>query len=71
MNTMLKQKASPALVAAILRVQRSERIAAMQVAEKTFTEALSKLTEWNDFSHADHIEMAMEAAAAEVAYKFA
>ena len=71
MNTMTKQKPSPELIAAIQAVQPSERRAAMLVADKTFASSLSKLTEWNDFSHADHIEMAMETAAAEVTFRFA
>jgi hypothetical protein len=68
---MTKNKPSPALLAAIQAVQPSERCAAILVADKTFDTALSKLTAWGDFSHSDHVEMAMQAAIAEVTFRFA
>lgn len=64
-------KPTPALLAAIHAVQPAERRAAVLVAEKTFAKALSKLTAWGDFSHKAHVEMAMDAAVAEVKFRFA
>jgi len=68
---MTKHKPSPALLAAVLAVRPSERRAAIQVADKTFTNALAKLTAWGDFNHSTHIELANQAAIAEVTYRFA
>lgn len=68
---MSKMKPSPALIAAIQAVQPSERRAAVLVADRTFTNALAKLEAWGDFRHSDHVEMAMDAAIAEVAFRFA
>lgn len=59
------------MITAVKAVQPSERRAAMLVAERTFLDALAQLRAWGDFSDADHIEMAADAAAAEVAFKFA
>jgi hypothetical protein len=68
---MTKQKPSSALLAAIQAVHPSRRAAAIRLADKTFASALSKLTEWDDFSHSAHVDMAMEASIAEVTYRFA
>jgi hypothetical protein len=59
------------MIAAIKEVQPSERRAAMLLAERTFNNFLTKLREWGDFDEATHVEMAANAAAAEVAFKFA
>jgi len=67
---MTKHKPSAELIAIIQDVHPFERCEAILVADKTFNDALSKLTEWNDFSPSDHVEMAMQAAIAEVAFRF-
>jgi hypothetical protein len=67
----MKMKATIEMIEAIKSVQPCERRAAMLLAERTFHKALATLTAWGDFSHADHVEMAGKAAAAEVAFKFA
>ena len=64
-------KATFEMIEAIKAVQPCERRAAMLLAERTFHKALATLTAWGDFSHADHVEMAGKAAAAEVAFMFA
>lgn len=68
---MTKQKPSPALIAAIRAVHPSERRAAILLADRTFARDFAQLEAWGDFSTADHIEMAMDNAVAEVTCRFA
>ena len=68
---MTKQKPSPALIAAIRAVQPSERQSAILLADRTFAKALAQLEAWGDFSPEAHRQMAMDAAIAEVAFRFA
>jgi hypothetical protein len=68
---MIPMQVPAAMISAVKAVQPSERRAAMLVAERTFLAALAQLRLWGDFSDAAHIEMAADAAAAEVTFKFA
>jgi hypothetical protein len=64
-------KPTASMIAAVRAVHPSERRAAALVAERVFSDFLATLTAWDDFSPADHVEMAGDAAAAEVAFRFA
>jgi hypothetical protein len=59
------------MIIAVKAVQLSERRAAAQLAERVFLASLAKACAWGDFNDATNIELAAEAAAAEVAYRFA
>jgi hypothetical protein len=59
------------LIAAINAVHPSEREGAIKVADATFAKSLAKLERWGDFSRAMHIDMAMDAAVAEIKFWFA
>jgi altronate dehydratase len=67
----MKNKAHPIMIAAVKAVRPCERIAAARCAEVTFIKALRKLQQFADYSEQDNIEMAAQAAAAEIAFKFA
>ena len=59
------------LIAAINAVHPSDRAGAIKVADATFAKAFTKLEAWGDFSRAMHIDMAMDAAVAEIKFWFA
>lgn len=64
-------KATPAMIAAVRAVHPTERRAAAALAERVFFASLDSLRVWDDFTPAAHVEMAGQAAAAEVAFRFA
>lgn len=63
-------KAPQAMIAAVKSVSPSNRLAAARLAEKTYFDYLDKLTMFGDFNHSTNMEMAADAAAAEVKYFF-
>lgn len=64
-------KPTPDMVSAVNAVRPTERRAAAKCAEWAFFRAYNRLAELGDFSEYDNIEMAGQAAAAEVAFRFA
>lgn len=66
-----KTKAPTAMIEAIRKVQPSERAVAARYAEKYFARSLAKLTAFGDFSAAQNVEMAANATAAEIEFRFA
>ena len=69
---MNKLKATDAMIAAVLAVHKSERFAAMRLAENTFLSCLRSPNFTEEFSSdLERQEAAGAAAAAEVSYRFA
>lgn len=66
-----KIKAPAVMIAAIRDVQPGERISAARYAEKFYARALARLNAFGDFSTERNAEMAAEATAAEIAFRFA
>lgn len=67
---MSKIAAPAAMIAAVEAVAQAHRLAAAQMAERVFADRLVTLVAFDDFSAAANRELAAEAAAAEVAYRF-
>lgn len=65
------KKPHPTMVAAVRAVRPEQRMMAAIIAELAFLKALDKLTKLGDFDQDANVEMAAEAAAAEVAHRFA
>jgi hypothetical protein len=69
---MTNFKATNEMIAAVLAVHKSERLAAMRLAEKTFFSCLRSPNFTEEFSSdLERQEAAGAAAAAEVSYRFA
>ena len=68
---MIKIKAPVAMIAAVKKVSPTDRIPAAALAESVFFTSLEKLRKFDDYPEATNIAMAGEAAAAEVAFRFA
>lgn len=66
-----KIKAPAIMIAAIRHVQPGERAAAARFAETFYASALARLNAFGDFSAARNAEMAADATAAEIAFRFA
>lgn len=64
-------KTPEVMILAVKAVQPSERRAAAQLAERVFFASLAKARAWGDFNDATNIELAANAAAAEIAFRFA
>ena len=67
----MQNKAPASMVAAIRKVRPCERKAAARYAEKFYARALARLNAFGDFSAARNAEMAAEATAAEIVFRFA
>lgn len=61
-------KPSPALLATIKAIAPANRKNAIRLADRTAAQYFAKLQIFGDFSEAEHIELAFEAARAEVLY---
>ena len=64
-------KAPAVMIQAAKKINRAERWKAMRLMEKVFKAKLKTLSQWDDFTPAQHVEMAAEAAAAEALWRFA
>ena len=64
-------KAPAVMIQAAQKINRGERLQAMRLMEKVFKTKLETLSQWDDFTPAQHVEMAAEAAAAEALWRFA
>ncbi len=64
-------KAPAAMINAIRNVQPSERLMAARVGEAAYRRAFARLEAFGDFPSTQNREMAAEAAAAEIAFRFA
>ena len=64
-------KAPATMIAAVKKVSPADRLPAAALAESVFSTSLEKLHKFDDYPEAINVEMAGEAAAAEVAFRFA
>ena len=64
-------KTPEVMILAVKKVQPAERRVAALLGERVFFAALAKARIWADFDEATNLELAAEAAAAEIAYRFA
>lgn len=64
-------KTPEVMIQAVKNVHPAERRAAALLGERVFLAALAKFRVWADFDEATNVELAAEAAAAEIAYRFA